>query len=84
MLSAIKLVISENGKLLESLSKDTSTQPSHLIKNLEDFQQSANAALTKLIETNGESGTLSDNTDSGEDDDEESEDEQISPRKRRK
>lgn len=59
MLSAIKLVVSENGKLLDTVTRDTETQPAQLIKSLEEFQRAANDSLTKLIEQHG-------NGDSGE------------------
>lgn len=54
MLPKIKLVISENNKVIESISKETNTQPSHLVKSLEEFQRETNAAITKMIEKNHE------------------------------
>lgn len=54
MLSAIKLVVSENGKLIETVTKETNTQTTQLLNSLEVFQRSANDALTKLIEQHGD------------------------------
>ncbi|XP_028156916.1 uncharacterized protein LOC114350344 [Ostrinia furnacalis] len=85
MLSAIKLVVSENGKLIDSVTKETNTQTNQLLKSLEVFQRSANDALTKLIEKqcgDGDSGHSMDDMD--DIDEEDDADEQVSPRKKKK
>lgn len=55
MSSQFKLVIYNDGKVVETVDKQAGTRSSDLIKSLEEFQKSANAALTKLIESRGDS-----------------------------
>lgn len=57
MAQEIKLLISEEGKTIETVVKETDTDPSVLYKSLEEFRLLVNAAITKLIE-NSESGDM--------------------------
>ncbi|PZC84419.1 hypothetical protein B5X24_HaOG204993 [Helicoverpa armigera] len=70
----IRLTISQNDKLIQTITKTVEGQ--HLVKSLEEFQIEANAALTKMIEELGEIGeaggdaNLEDDEDDDETDDE--------------
>ena len=57
MLPQIKLTVTQNDKLIQTVTKTVEKQ--HLIKSLEEFQLEANAALTKMIEELGEVGDSS-------------------------
>lgn len=45
----LKLVIYDDAKIVETVCKENGTRQTDFIKSLEEFQKSANAALTKLI-----------------------------------
>lgn len=49
MPTEFKLVIYEGAKILETVNAHAGTRKSDIIRTLEEFQKSANAALTKLI-----------------------------------
>lgn len=55
MLSECKLVIYDDAKVVETVSKQTGTRLSDLLESLIEFQKSANAALTKFIENRADS-----------------------------
>lgn len=54
MLREIKLTISQDDKLIQTVTKTTEMRD--IVKSLEKFQVEANAALTKMIEDLGEVG----------------------------
>lgn len=54
MLQEIKLIIKENGKLIDSITKTIdSPKPSKLIESLQEFQLVTNDVLTKMVEASG-------------------------------
>ncbi|CAK1581922.1 unnamed protein product [Parnassius mnemosyne] len=77
----MKLVISENGKDIETVKIETNTDPPLLYKSLEEFRKLANAALTKLIEDSGDTDDCVD-----EDTSSENEEDKVcsNPKKRKK
>ncbi|CAH2073970.1 unnamed protein product, partial [Iphiclides podalirius] len=50
MVQQLKLCISEKGKVIDTIIKETDTAPSVLYKSVDDFRLLANAAITQLIE----------------------------------
>ncbi|KAG6457422.1 hypothetical protein O3G_MSEX010300 [Manduca sexta] len=83
MVSEMKFIISENEKVIHTITKETNSQT--LVKTLEEFQHAVNTKLTKMIEELG--GTVGDEdmeSESEDCDDDENEDISILPKKRRK
>ncbi|CAG4981037.1 unnamed protein product [Parnassius apollo] len=66
MIKTVKLVISENGKDIETVNIETDTDPSHLYKSLEELRKLANATLTKLIEDSDDTADFLDEDTSSE------------------
>lgn len=54
MMKKIEFAVYENGKILNTIEKETHLDGSQLINSLEEFRQAVNLALTKRIE-DGES-----------------------------
>ncbi|CAG4981041.1 unnamed protein product [Parnassius apollo] len=69
MIKTVKLVISENGKDIETVNIETDTDPSHLYKSLEELRKLANATLTKLIEDSDDTDFLDEDTSSENEED---------------
>lgn len=54
MIPEIKLVVSQNDTILQSVTKEVDSK--NFVKTLENFQEIANATLTKMIDDHGGSG----------------------------
>ncbi|KAG6457428.1 hypothetical protein O3G_MSEX010300 [Manduca sexta] len=80
MVSEMKFIISENEKVIHTITKETNSQT--LVKTLEEFQHAVNTKLTKMIEELG--GDEDMESESEDCDDDENEDISILPKKRRK
>ncbi|KAG6457426.1 hypothetical protein O3G_MSEX010300 [Manduca sexta] len=81
MVSEMKFIISENEKVIHTITKETNSQT--LVKTLEEFQHAVNTKLTKMIEELGV-GDEDMESESEDCDDDENEDISILPKKRRK
>lgn len=51
MLQEIKLVIEQNGQLLDAINELTATNPSQLLNSLQNVQKRTNEILTKMVDS---------------------------------